>query len=95
MVIYWVTFLAGIDTAFAYLGLDQNFLFYLMAVCTPGSVFPIGFLVCWARVNKVSPVLADMGGLVMGIVAWIVTIREESRTDPKLLDIHCGSSNLS
>lgn len=72
MVIFWAIFLAGIDTAFAYIGLDLNFLFYLMAVCTSGAVFPIGLLMCWTRLNKAGAVLGVIGGLVMGMVAWLV-----------------------
>ncbi|KAF1814416.1 SSS family solute:Na+ symporter [Eremomyces bilateralis CBS 781.70] len=73
VVICWAIFLAGIDTAFAYIGLDLNFLFYLMAVCTSGAVFPIGLLMCWTRLNKAGAVLGVLGGLVMGFVAWLVT----------------------
>jgi urea-proton symporter len=73
VVIFWAIFLAGIDTAFVYIGLDLNFLFYLMAVCTSGAVFPIGLLMCWTRLNKAGAVLGVIGGLVMGIVAWLVT----------------------
>jgi hypothetical protein len=56
-----------------YIGLDLNFLFYLMAVCTSGAVFPIGLLMCWTRLNKAGAVFGVIGGLVMGIVAWLVT----------------------
>lgn len=73
MVVCWAIFLAGINTAFAYIGLNLNFLFYLMAVCTSGSVFPIGLLMCWTRLNKAGAVLGVIGGLVMGMVAWLVT----------------------
>lgn len=73
MVILWAIFLAGIDTAFAYIGLDLNFLFYLMAVSTSGAVFPIGLLMCWTRLNKAGAVFGVIGGLVIGIVAWLVT----------------------
>ena len=73
MVVGWAIFLAGINTAFAYIGLNLNFLFYLMAVCTSGSVFPIGILMCWTRLNKAGAVLGVIGGLVVGIVAWLVT----------------------
>lgn len=73
MVICWAIFLAGIDTAFAYIGLDLNFLFYLMAVCTSGAVFPIGLLMCWTRLNKAGAVLGVLGGLAMGFVGWLVT----------------------
>jgi len=73
VVIFWAIFLAGIDTAFAYIGLDLNFLFYLMAVCTSGAVFPIGLLMCWTRLNKAGAVFGVIGGLVIGIVAWLVT----------------------
>ncbi|KIV79062.1 hypothetical protein PV11_06649 [Exophiala sideris] len=73
VVIFWAIFLAGIDTAFAYIGLDLNFLFYLMAVCTSGAVFPIGLLMCWTRLNKVAAILGVVGGLAMGMVAWLVT----------------------
>ncbi|KAK4941608.1 urea permease [Elasticomyces elasticus] len=66
VVIFWAIFLAGIDTAFAYIGLDLNFLFYLMAVCTSGAVFPIGLLMCWTRLNKVAAILGVVGGLAMG-----------------------------
>lgn len=72
-VIGWAIFLAGINTAFAYIGLNLNFLFYLMAVCTSGSVFPIGLLMCWTRLNKAGAVLGVTGGLVIGMVAWLVT----------------------
>ncbi|EXJ84011.1 hypothetical protein A1O3_04678 [Capronia epimyces CBS 606.96] len=73
LVIFWAIFLAGIDTAFAYIGLDLNFLFYLMGVCTSGAVFPIGLLMCWTRLNKAGAILGVIGGLVMGMVAWLVT----------------------
>lgn len=73
VVVFWAIFLAGIDTAFAYIGLDLNFLFYLMAVCTSGAVFPIGLLMCWTRLNKAGAILGVIGGLVMGMVAWLVT----------------------
>jgi hypothetical protein len=73
VVILWAIFLAGIDTAFAFIGLDLNFLFYLMAVCTSGAVFPIGLLMCWTRLNKAGAIFGIIGGLVMGIVAWLVT----------------------
>lgn len=72
-VIGWAIFLAGINTAFANIGLNLNFLFYLMAVCTSGSVFPIGLLMCWTRLNKAGAVLGVTGGLVIGMVAWLVT----------------------
>lgn len=73
MVILWAIFLAGIDTVFVYIGLDLNFLFYLMAVCTSGAVFPIGLLMCWTRLNKAGAIFGVLGGLVMGFVAWFVT----------------------
>ncbi len=73
MVIGWAIFIAGINTAFAYIGLNLNFLFYLMAICTSGSVFPIGLLMCWTRLNKAGAVLGVIGGLVIGFVAWLVT----------------------
>lgn len=73
VVILWAIVLAGIDTAFAHIGLDLNFLFYLMAVCTSGAVFPIGLLMCWTKLNKAGAVLGVIGGLVMGMVAWLVT----------------------
>lgn len=69
----WAIFLASIDTAFVHIGLDLNFLFYLMAVCTSGAVFPIGLLMCWTRLNKTGAVLGVIGGLVMGMVGWLVT----------------------
>lgn len=56
-----------------HIGLDLNFLFYLMAVCTSGAVFPIGLLMCWTRLNKAGAVLGVIGGLVMGMVGWLVT----------------------
>lgn len=73
MVIAWAIFLAGIDTAFAHIGLDLNFLFYLMGVCTSGAVFPIGLLMCWTRLNKAGAVLGVFSGLAMGMVGWLVT----------------------
>lgn len=73
MVVFWAIFIAGIATAFAYIGLDLNFLFYLMAVCTSGAVFPIGLLMCWSRLNKAGAISGIIGGLVMGIVGWLVT----------------------
>ncbi|KAL2404440.1 Urea active transporter [Exophiala dermatitidis] len=80
VVIIWAIFLAGIDTAFAYIGLDLNFLFYLMAVCTSGAVFPIGLLMCWTRLNKAGALLGVIGGLVMGMVAWLVTAATTQKT---------------
>lgn len=44
-----------------------------MAVCTSGAVFPIGLLMCWTKLNKAGAVLGVIGGLVMGMVGWIVT----------------------
>jgi hypothetical protein len=58
---------------FSHIGLDLNFLFYFMAICTSGSVFPIGLLMCWTKLNKVGAVAGVIGGLVMGFVAWLVT----------------------
>ncbi|KAF7561741.1 hypothetical protein G7046_g2398 [Stylonectria norvegica] len=73
VVILWAIFLAGIDTAFVHIGLDLNFLFYLMAVCTSGAVFPIGLLMCWTKLNKAGAIFGVIGGLVMGMVGWLVT----------------------
>jgi len=56
-----------------HIGLDLNFLFYLMAVCTSGAVFPIGLLMCWTKLNKAGAVLGVIGGLLMGMVGWHVT----------------------
>lgn len=44
-----------------------------MAVCTSGAVFPIGLLMCWTKLNKAGSILGIAGGLVMGIVGWLVT----------------------
>ncbi|KAF4126553.1 Sodium:solute symporter family [Geosmithia morbida] len=76
VVVIWAVFLAGIDTAFVHIGLDLNFLFYLMAVCTSGAVFPIGLLMCWTRLNKAGAVAGVTGGLVMGMVGWLVAAVE-------------------
>ncbi|KIV97519.1 hypothetical protein, variant 3 [Exophiala mesophila] len=73
VVVLWAIFLASIDTAFVHIGLDLNFLFYLMAVSTSGAVFPIGLLMCWTRLNKTGAILGVIGGLVMGMVGWLVT----------------------
>lgn len=56
-----------------HIGLDLNFLFYLMAVCTSGAVFPIGLLMCWTKLNKAGAIFGVIGGLVMGMVGWHVT----------------------
>ncbi|KAF1997717.1 hypothetical protein P154DRAFT_578637 [Amniculicola lignicola CBS 123094] len=56
VVISWTIFLASVNTVFAYIGLDLNFLFSLMAVCTSGAVLPVGLLMCWARLNKAGAV---------------------------------------
>ncbi|WWC64302.1 uncharacterized protein I303_106912 [Kwoniella dejecticola CBS 10117] len=73
VVIGWAIFLAGINTVFAHIGLDLNFLFYFMAVCTSGSVFPIGLLMCWTRLNKVGAITGVLGGLVVGFIGWLVS----------------------
>lgn len=73
MVILWAVFMAAINTVFAHIGLDLNFLFYFMAVCTSGSVFPIGLLMCWKRLNKAGAIAGVLGGLIMGFVGWLVT----------------------
>ena len=44
-----------------------------MAVCTSGAVFPIGLLMCWTKLNKAGAVSGVIGGLVMGMVGWLVT----------------------
>ncbi|WRT68788.1 uncharacterized protein IL334_005768 [Kwoniella shivajii] len=73
VVVVWAIFLAGINTVFAHVGLDLNFLFYFMAVCTSGSVFPIGLLMCWKKLNKVGAITGVIGGLVVGFIAWLVS----------------------
>ena len=75
VVVGWAIFMAGINTAFAHIGLDLNFLFYFMAVCTSGAVFPIGLLMCWKKLNKVGAISGVLGGLVIGFVAWLVTCK--------------------
>ncbi|WVQ94814.1 hypothetical protein IAU59_001897 [Kwoniella sp. CBS 9459] len=72
-VVAWAIFLAGIDSVFSHIGLDLNFLFYFMAVCTSGSVFPIGLLMCWTKLNKVGAIAGVIGGLVVGFIGWLVS----------------------
>ncbi|OCF44415.1 hypothetical protein I317_01675 [Kwoniella heveanensis CBS 569] len=72
-VVAWAIFLAGIDSVFSHIGLDLNFLFYFMAVCTSGSVFPIGLLMCWTKLNKVGAIVGVIGGLVVGFIGWLVS----------------------
>ncbi|WWC97813.1 hypothetical protein V866_004700 [Kwoniella sp. B9012] len=73
VVIAWAIFLAGINTVFAHIGLDLNFLFYFMAVCTSGSVFPIGLLMCWKKLNKLGAITGVLGGLIVGFIGWLVS----------------------
>ncbi|WWC73360.1 uncharacterized protein I206_107327 [Kwoniella pini CBS 10737] len=73
VVIGWAIFLAGINTVFAHIGLDLNFLFYFMAVCTSGSVFPIGLLMCWTKLNKSGAIAGVLGGLIVGFIGWLVS----------------------
>nr|ODN92864.1 hypothetical protein L204_05033 [Cryptococcus depauperatus CBS 7855] len=73
VVIFWAIFMAGINSVFAHIGLNLNFLFYFMAICTSGSVFPIGLLMCWTKLNKLGAITGVFGGLAMGFIGWLIS----------------------
>ncbi|GAA5852753.1 hypothetical protein JCM8547_002616 [Rhodosporidiobolus lusitaniae] len=72
-VIGWALFMAGLSSVWVWIGLDLNFLFYLMAVATSGAVVPVGLTMCWSGLNTAGAVAGAWSGLIVGLVAWLVT----------------------
>ncbi|KAM0755832.1 SSS family solute:Na+ symporter [Meredithblackwellia eburnea MCA 4105] len=73
VVVAWAIFMAGISSVFYHIGLDLNFLFYMMGVATSPAVFPVGLMMSWSKLSKIGATGGVIGGIVMGLVGWFVT----------------------
>ncbi|KII84015.1 hypothetical protein PLICRDRAFT_95677 [Plicaturopsis crispa FD-325 SS-3] len=71
-VIFWAVFMSGFSSVWVHIGLDLNFLFYIMGVATSGAVIPVALTMSWSKLNKVGAVAGVIGGIVLGLVVWFV-----------------------
>jgi Na+/proline symporter len=66
-----------IMAAFAYIwnaiGIDPGWLFLVMGLLIGGAVFPAALTITWKKQSKYGAVLGVLGGLSVGLTAWLVT----------------------
>ncbi|KAL7413855.1 urea transporter [Mrakia frigida] len=72
-VIGWSLIMGISGTAFYYIGISMGFLYELMGSLLGSCVVPIAIALTWKKANRMGCTIAAMSGLVLAMVAWIVT----------------------
>ncbi|KAJ3202698.1 hypothetical protein HDU82_007170 [Entophlyctis luteolus] len=55
------------------IGISLGYLYLLMGILTAPAVMPIALTLIWKKQTKVGAICGAIGGLVLGVTAWLVT----------------------
>lgn len=69
----WALVMAVFGVIWNYAGIDLGWLYTMMAIIVAPAVFPIFASFTWSKTNSIGCVVAMLSGLVLGIIAWLVT----------------------
>lgn len=88
-VVSYALAVAAVSVGLYYNGVSMGYLYVLMGVLISAAVLPATLTLLWSGQNKWAAMLSPPIGLVMAIVAWLVTAKKTCG----VLDVACTGEN--
>ncbi|CAK7273417.1 urea active transporter [Sporothrix epigloea] len=89
MVIGYAVFIASFSVGLWYAGISMGYLYLMMGVIVSSAVLPVTLTLTWSGQNKWAASLTPVCGLVLAVVAWLVTAGKQCGS----LNVDCTGSN--
>lgn len=89
MVVCYALFISSFSVGLYYAGISMGYLYLMMGVIISAAVLPATLTLVWAGQNKWAASLTPICGLILALVAWLVTAKHECGK----LDVACTGSN--
>ncbi len=84
IVVAYALFIASFSVGLWYAGISMGYLYLMMGVIVSSAVLPVTLTLTWSGQNKWAASLTPVIGLVLALVAWLVTAKKQ-----------CGSLNVA
>lgn len=69
----WALCMACLGVIWNYIGVSMGWLYTCLGVLVGAAVFPVFCCTTWSKANRGSALVGSVSGIVMGIMAWLVT----------------------
>lgn len=89
LVVAYALFISTFSVGLWYAGISMGYLYVMMGVIISSAVLPATLTLIWAGQNKWAAGLSPILGLVVALIAWLVTAKKECGA----LDVKCTGSN--
>ncbi|KAJ9161333.1 Urea transporter [Coniochaeta hoffmannii] len=89
IVVGYALFIATFSVGLWYAGISMGYLYVMMGVIISAAVLPATLTLTWSGQNKWAASLSPVLGLIVALIAWLVTAKKECGS----LDVACTGSN--
>ncbi|RKU39893.1 hypothetical protein DL546_001318 [Coniochaeta pulveracea] len=89
IVVGYALFIASFSVGLLYAGVSMGFIYLMMGVCVSSAVLPATLTLTWSGQNKWAASVSPILGLIVALIAWLVTAKKECGT----LNVACTGSN--
>ncbi|TPX12163.1 uncharacterized protein E0L32_007049 [Thyridium curvatum] len=89
IIVAYALFIASFSVGLWYAGISMGYLYLMMGVIISAAVLPATLALTWAGQNKWAASLSPIFGLIVALIAWLVTAKKECGN----LGIECTGSN--
>lgn len=89
IVVGYALFIASFSVGLWYAGISMGYLYVMMGVIISAAVLPATLTLTWSGQNKWAASLSPILGLVVALIAWLVTAKKECGD----LSVACTGSN--
>jgi len=76
-VVGFAVVMAGFSVGLYYIGISLGYLYLLMGVIVSSAVLPASLTLLWSRQNMLAATLSPVLGLVVSLIAWLVTAKKQ------------------
>lgn len=89
IVVGYALFIASFSVGLYYAGISMGYLYVMMGVIISSAVLPAALTLTWSGLNKWAASLSPILGLIVALIAWLVTAKKECGS----LSVECSGSN--
>jgi Na+/proline symporter len=75
--VFYAIFLAAFATGLFYAGISLGYLYLFMGVVISSAVLPVSLAMLWKDQNWVAASISPILGLIVSLIAWLVTAKKE------------------
>lgn len=89
VVVGYALFISSFSVGLYYAGVSMGYLYLMMGCIISSAVLPATLTLIWSKQNKVAACISPLLGLVVALIAWLVTAKKECGS----LNVACTGSN--